>query len=373
MPTPHLAKALLLALALSNAALAQEVPAKPEIRPLRRHDGKPADLSKPVKVFILMGQSNMVGFGQAGPETAKGTLAFYIKEEKRYPFAVDETGAWVARQDVRCAVWTGDGKSKPRADWLKPGFGARAGVHFGPELGFGHVIGEALDAPVLLIKVSCGNRSLGWDLLPPGSPRFVHEGKVHAGYGDKRDNWPVDPAKGIATEPPAWVDKNGKPIQWHGGLQYDLDTGNAKRILADLATHYPGATSHEIAGFVWFQGHKDQGDALAGRYEQNLVALINALRKDFSAPKAPFVLATGCGNPGTEGGGLKVALAQLAMNDAKRHPDFAGNVRCVDIRGLWPKEAESPSRQGYHYYWNGAVYMDIGMALGQAMADLMKK
>ncbi|MFN7340367.1 MAG: sialate O-acetylesterase, partial [Opitutia bacterium] len=175
MPTPHLAKALLLALALSHTALAQQVPAQPEIRPLKRHDGKPADLSKPVKVFILMGQSNMVGFGQAGPETTKGTLAFYVKEEKRYPFAVDETGAWVARQDVRCAVWTGDGKSKPRADWLKPGFGARA-IHFGPELGFGHVIGEAIDAPVLLVKVSCGNRSLGWDILPPGSPRFVHEG-----------------------------------------------------------------------------------------------------------------------------------------------------------------------------------------------------
>jgi alpha-galactosidase len=176
----------------------------------------------------------------------------------------------------------------------------------------------------------------------------------------------------VATEPPAWVDKNGKPIQWHGGLQYDLDTGNAKRILADLATHYPGAKSHEIAGFVWFQGHKDQGEPHASRYEQNLVALINALRKDFSAPKAPFVLATGCGNPGTEKGGLTVALAQLAMNDAKKYPDFAGNVRCVDVRALFPKAEESPSKQGYHYYWNGAAYMDIGMSLGQAMTEMMK-
>lgn len=116
MPTPHLTKALLLALALATSLGAQQTPAKPEIRPLKRHDSKPADLAKPVKVFILMGQSNMVGFGQAEPAATKGTLAFSIKEEKRYPFMVDESGAWVARQDVRCAVWTGDGKSKPRAD-----------------------------------------------------------------------------------------------------------------------------------------------------------------------------------------------------------------------------------------------------------------
>jgi hypothetical protein len=28
-----------------------------------KHDGKPADMQKPVKIFVLMGQSNMVGLG----------------------------------------------------------------------------------------------------------------------------------------------------------------------------------------------------------------------------------------------------------------------------------------------------------------------
>ena len=39
---------------------------------------------------------------------------------------------------------------------------------FGPELGFGHVMGWYHDEPVLLIKSSIGNRSLSWDCLPPG-------------------------------------------------------------------------------------------------------------------------------------------------------------------------------------------------------------
>ena len=56
--------------------------------------------------------------------------------------------------------------------------------NFGPELGFGHVMGHVLDEPVLVLKACIGNRSLGWDLLPPGSERYEFEGKVYAGYKD---------------------------------------------------------------------------------------------------------------------------------------------------------------------------------------------
>ncbi len=44
---------------LTIPAVAAEVP-----DPLPDPDGEPADMSKPVKVFILMGQSNMLGFGK---------------------------------------------------------------------------------------------------------------------------------------------------------------------------------------------------------------------------------------------------------------------------------------------------------------------
>ena len=61
-------------------------------------DGKPADMSKPVKVFILMGQSNMVGFGNSGQlkEMAKTAP---VTAEAQEAFALDEivvTGAVTA-------------------------------------------------------------------------------------------------------------------------------------------------------------------------------------------------------------------------------------------------------------------------------------
>jgi hypothetical protein len=60
-----------------------------------RHDGKPADMSKPVQVFRLMGQSNMVGLGN------NGTLEEAVKSKSKYPYLVDEGGAWTQRKDVR--------------------------------------------------------------------------------------------------------------------------------------------------------------------------------------------------------------------------------------------------------------------------------
>ena len=52
------------------AAFAQDHPSKTLSKP----DSNPGAPGKPIKVFILMGQSNMIGMGDIGPETTKGTL-----------------------------------------------------------------------------------------------------------------------------------------------------------------------------------------------------------------------------------------------------------------------------------------------------------
>lgn len=84
------------------------------------------------------------------------------------------------------------------------------------------------------------------------------------------------------------------------------------------------------------------------------------------------MLATGCGNPGTEGFGKKIAEAQLATNDAKKYPEFKGNVKAVDTRDLWREAADSPVNQGYHSNHNAETYMETGLRLGRAMAELLE-
>lgn len=367
-----------LALAAAGVATAPKAEAAGSSsgHPLSRPDGRLPNHTKKVKVFILMGQSNMVGMGDIDPEDKPGTLSNLVRVRKLYPFLVDATGAWAVRRDV----YYYDARLK-KGSYLSATSNGRS---IGPELGFGFVMGEVLEEPVLVLKSCIGNRSLGWDLLPPGSPRYAAEVKerdgrtvmkVFAGYGDRPDSWPMDPAKGLATEPPPWLDpKTGKPIDWYAGKQYDTDMANAKAALDDLAKMYPDykGQGYEIAGFVWWQGHKDQNAVHAARYEENLARLIVSLRRDYHAPDAKFVLATGCGNPGREGFGLQIAEAQLAVGDPKKHPEFAGNVKAVDNRDLWRDANVSPKNQGYHYNRNAETYLETGLRLGWAMAELLR-
>ena len=311
---------------------------------------------KPVKVYILLGQSNMVGFGRVDPPETAGTLAYLVENKGMYSHLRDDDGAWVVRDDVWCVKTT----VGQRQDWLQPGFGAR-GNFFGPELQFGHVMGDLHEEPVLIIKASQGNRSLGWDILPPESEQFTFEGRTYAGYGDTPSSW----VEGEARE----------PVDWYAGKQYDDFVRDIHEVLDNLQRFFPGyaGQGYEIAGFAWWQGHKDQNAAHASRYEANLVSLIKHLRQEFEAPEAPFVIATiGFGGWDLEGPGLTVAEAQLAVSgEAGNYPEFAGNVKTVETRGFWRDKEVSPSGQGYHYNHNAETYMEVGNALGKAMAELL--
>lgn len=354
----------LLALVLVSVGWSRaDEPKTSERKSLPRPDGKPADTTRKVKVFILLGQSNMLGFGRVGPRETKGSLEYMIHEKGRYGFLVDDAGKWTVRKDVRY-VHVMDQRgvdpkdmekfSDVKNDWLT------VKGNFGPELGFGHVLGHVLEEPVLILKACIGNRSLGWDLLPPGSERYEFDGKVYAGYKDTAPSW-------VKGEEP-------KAVNWYAGRQYDADTAHAKAVLNNLKKYLPDYNNqgYEVAGFVWWQGHKDQNAAHASKYEENLVRLIKSLRKDFQAPDAKFVLATGCGNPGKEGFGRTIAEAQLAVGNATKYPEFQGLVKAVDTRDLWREAADSPVNQGYHYNHNAETYMETGLRLGWAMVDLLK-
>jgi hypothetical protein len=327
-------------------------------------DGKPADMSKPVKVYILLGQSNMVGAGNVGPVTKEGSLEKAVKEKGKYPYLIDDAGSWTVRQDVRNVRVMGSGTGAPKHfnnEWMTV-----KGGKIGPELGIGHELGHAIDAPVMILKSCIGNRSLGWDLLPPGSERYEVQEKdkksgetktfIYAGYKDSPDKW----EKG--TEP--------KPIGWYAGMQYDGDVANAKQVLAELDKYYPDAKGYKIAGFFWWQGDKDRYNAAhAGRYEQNLVALIKQLRKDFNAPNAKFVLATlGQTQKGADGNEGAILDAMFAVDGASgKYPEFKGNVATVYTNPLSMGGASNG-----HYGGNAETYMNVGEAMGKAMVDLSR-
>ncbi len=159
---------------------------------------------------------------------------------------------------------------------------------------------------------------------------------------------------------------NDRDKKWYHGWQYDEWVKNAHGILDDLKGHFPAyqGQGYEIAGFLWWQGHKDKGMAKE-KYERLLAEFIGDFRAEFKAPKAPFVVAT-IGFSGRNLGAWQgVFEAQMAVSDPARHPEFAGNVASVDIRDM--------GGGGYHYGNNGATYTKVGDAMGRAMVGLLER
>ena len=95
-----------------------------------------ARASEVVHVFILAGQSNMVGAGEVESNLSrndgKGSLQWLTENSSTkdsYSHLRTSTGAWVQRDDV--LIWFLDSKGP-----LEPGYGSNPNK-IGPELSFG--------------------------------------------------------------------------------------------------------------------------------------------------------------------------------------------------------------------------------------------
>jgi Carbohydrate esterase, sialic acid-specific acetylesterase len=305
-----------------------------------------AAATKPVKVFILAGQSNMEGAGQikADPKRngGQGSLEFLVKDAataKRFAPLLDVAGNWRVRDDVWISYLDRKGP-------LTVGFGARAGETIGPELGFGWVMGDGLDEPVLLIKCAWGGKSLAVDFRPPST------GKPPYSLGEKSD-------AAIAADPAIL------------GKYYRETLALTKAALANVKSLVPGSDGrYVLAGFGWHQGWNDRiNDKFNAEYETNMVHFIRDMRKALGAPALPFVIAeTGMTGPDEKHPrALSLMKAQAAVAE---RAEFKGNVAFVGTRNFWRPEDKSPSKQGYHWNSNAETYYLIGEAMGEAMKRL---
>ena len=127
--------------------------------------------AKPLKVFILAGQSNMQGHVNVStfdsmaddPKTAP-----ILKEMRN----ADGTAAGVREgldlvDRLRRRRLTTEQKGK-----LTAGFGASTD-EIGPEFTFGIYMEKVLGEPILIIKTSWGGRSLHTDFRPPSAGPYV--------------------------------------------------------------------------------------------------------------------------------------------------------------------------------------------------------
>jgi alpha-galactosidase len=320
-----------------------------------------AEPAKPVKVFILAGQSNMEG---------KAKLPL-LEHQAKQPGTAElyqhlrQDDKWVERDDV----WI---KFLDRKGRLTAGYGSPGCI--GPELEFGAVVGEAYAQQVLLIKTAWGGRSLFRDFRPPsaGLPAAAVLEKMLA---DQRKRTPQTTLEAVKGQ---------------FGASYRAMLDEVGGTLRDLKKHFPdyAGQGHELAGFIWFQGWNDMIDpSYTAEYANNLAHLIRDVRKDLRAPGLPFVI----GQMGVDGdkandGVKKFKAAQAAVMDL---PEFQGNVSLVRTDAFWDQEADAVFRRGwrqhleewnkvgsdypYHYLGSPKTLCKIGRAFAKAALELESK
>ena len=303
----------------------------------------------PLKVYLLVGQSNMQGHAQVrtfdhigmDPKTAP------ILKAIRNADGTSKVcqNVWISSVDPAASEGERHGR-------LTVGYGASGrDPKIGPELTFGVYMQQHVDEPILVIKTAWGGKSLNTDFRPPSAGPYEFNAQQLENLKKQ--------GKDLVQ---ASADRAKKTGQY-----YRLMMEHINKVLGDIKRVYPARDAkagYELAGFVWFQGWNDMVDrgtypnrAQPGGYAQYskvLVHFIRDVRKDLSAPKLPFVIGVmGVGGPVEKYGPDQKRYAGIhsefrkAMAAPAKLSEFKGNVTAVFTENYWDHQLSGlSSRMG---------------------------
>ncbi|MHC4555876.1 MAG: sialate O-acetylesterase [Planctomycetota bacterium] len=302
--------------------------------------------AKPLKVFILAGQSNMQGHADVS------TIDYIGEDPKTAPMLLemrDNNGKYRLVKDTWISYLT-HGRGTPNGEGigqLTVGFGARKDPtkddgKIGPEFTFGIYMQKSLKQPILIIKTAWGGKNLNTDFRPPGAGPYEFNDTQLEGFKKQgKDKEKIKAEKAKVT-----------------GHYYRLMIDHVKKVLADIKQVYPDydpKAGYELAGFVWFQGWNDMVDRStylnrgkpAGYhiYSELLAQFIRDVRKDLSTTKLPFVIGVmGVGGPVEKYSSDQLRYKEIhhnfrmAMAAPAALPEFKGNVVAVLTEKYWDME-----------------------------------
>ena len=304
---------------------------------------------KPLKIYLLVGQSNMQG------HAAERTLEHLGMDPKTAPLLKairNADGTAKVQKNVWISSIEPSLESGEKHGRLTVGYGAGGrGPKIGPELTFGITMQNHVGEPILLIKTSWGGKSLNTDFRPPSAGPYEFNQQQLENY--KKRGKDVAEARKEKTE--------------RTGVYYRLMLEHIHKVLADIRRVYPdydAKAGYELAGFVWFQGWNDMVDGSTyptrgqpgsyDAYSKNLAHFIRDVRRDLKAPKLPFVIGVmGAGGPIAKYGPDQKRYAGIhgefrkAMAAPAKLPEFKGNVTAVFTENYWDLQlSELVNRNG---------------------------
>ena len=297
----------------------------------------------------------------AGPE--KTTLEAEVKKLKEEYEAYKNkiiSACVISDQVYITSIADGNRASGP----LSVGYGGNRDK-IGPEFGFGLSMAQKTDAPILIIKTSWGGKSLNYNFRPPSAGPYKLNKKEQAA-------------------------KNAADISKNASLNWRMMNETVHNVLKDLKKHHPAydaVVGYDMAGFVWFQGFNDQfSDEFRNNYRDNMVHFVKDVRKEYKTPNMPFVIGV-LGTNMTKEGVDKNAVS-VAQREAAAVPEFKGNVVSVESYKVYDLEARKVYDSGwpkhfaewcvvgsdrpYHYLGSGKFFVRLGDAFAHAMINLIE-
>ena len=274
---------------------------------------------KPLKVYILAGQSNMQGsahfrtFKAIGDDPETSALLKVILDKNGDPAVCNN--AWITyftKKAERDTVLQGK---------MRVGYGFDH-ERIGPEYAFGLYMDKALDEPVLIIKTAWGGKSLAVDFRPPSAGPYVPSLK--------------EKEKGIVHA------KDAVGYYYREMIRHVRETLISTESIRKIVPGYDPEQGYELAGFVWFQGWNDMCNRHhLEQYTENMIHFISDVRKEFDKPDMPFIVGI-LGVYGIDPDSRKfdkslpvsdfrkAQFAAVEQFDQKVSQSYRGNVIAVD-------------------------------------------
>lgn len=306
----------------------------PVVRSILRELNLLTPIKGPLQVFLMIGGTTVFGGGtvsdsrmprQGAPPGSLDHLVLNPKTQKQFAHLINEDGSWATRTDV----WVQFNQRAAKSGALGIGYGGPGYARgIGPELGFGHVLGDHFEEQVLLLKVDLGNPSLTEDLKSPGA------GGVGRAY-----------------------DQLIRQVQ------------DSTRSLGNKFPDYLKGSKFAFAGVVLDLGENDE-DAVA--FEKQLPVFLADLRKELLVADLPVVIL------GTGKGGVSETQFPKILEAQRKVallPELRSSVRFVDTRKFWPPESEresyrKPTFEGW--YQHAGSFYAIGEEAGKAMLEMRR-
>ena len=256
------------------------------------------------------------------------------------------SSSWVVRDDVYVRYNQDERKGK-----LTTGFGWRT-HRLGPELEFGHLVGNVHEETVLIIKTTYGGSSLAADFRPPSS------GASNVDYELMGDDG-----------------TSASAVNMTAGHRYRQMIALITETLDDIAYVIPDydGSGYDILGFVWFQGFSDViDDRKIEEYSDNLKNLLNDVRKDLLQPDMPITIGElgmeGIDEPGANHDRMRaIQRSMTTLVDGKVAFAEIAPFMVVD-----PTDGFDFDGNG-HFHYNGRAdnFIEIGRALAEAALSLL--